>query len=96
MHRCSGGISIVSGYFIIIFPQKIYCFADSGVVPEPDAVQLADITLAAAENFPARYGRDAARRDAVVFVERERGASQRHESPRGDRAGAATESLAGG
>ena len=45
------GISVVSSYFLIIFPEKIFCFADSGVVPEPNAVQLADIAIAAANNF---------------------------------------------
>jgi len=51
--QCIGmpeGISTVSSFFLMAFPDKTYTFADCGVVPVPDANQLADIAISAAEN----------------------------------------------
>ncbi|MGE5804481.1 MAG: phosphate acetyltransferase [Ignavibacteria bacterium] len=51
--QCVGmpeGISTVSSFFLMAFPEKSYTFSDCGVVPSPNAAQLADITISAAEN----------------------------------------------
>jgi phosphate acetyltransferase len=50
------GISTVSSYFIMVFPDKLLCYADCAVVPDPNEVQLCDIAISSARNFHAVAG----------------------------------------
>jgi len=52
------GISTVSSYFIMVLPQKLLCYADCAVVPNPTDAQLADIAITSAKNFQAVTGEE--------------------------------------
>jgi phosphate acetyltransferase len=52
------GISIVSSFFLMILPEKNYTFADCGAVVDPDAQQLADITISSAANHKKLTGEE--------------------------------------
>ena len=52
------GISTVSSFFIMVFPEKLLCYADCAVVPNPTDAQLADIAVTSAKNFQAVTGEE--------------------------------------
>lgn len=45
------GITTVSSFFLIVFDDATYAFADGAVLPNPTSEQLADVALCTAESF---------------------------------------------
>jgi phosphate acetyltransferase len=50
------GVSVVSSFFLIVFPDRVYAIADGAVLPNPTSEQLADIALTTAESYRLLIG----------------------------------------
>ena len=54
----SESVGVVSSFFLMLFPEQIYSFADCGVIPRPTPDQLADIAVCTAEHHRILTGEE--------------------------------------
>lgn len=52
------GRKMVSSFFLMQLPDRAFTYSDCGVVPDPDAAQLAEIAISAAESHNTLTGED--------------------------------------
>lgn len=52
------GTSLVSSYFLMVFPECVLTYADAGVVPDPTPEELAEIAFCTAQNVERVTGEE--------------------------------------